>query len=244
MTQSHSRTYFPVRDEDSAGAVLQVLPLEESPAYNWELEDGGIFSSSHDQLDGWSPRREWPDRPLPGAPANTTELTSALIDKIEQDIQHLLTNLKEIGFDISLKDSSKEPVTVPIPLDSPICPICDRKFYNHYIATLHYKGKHLHQTKQKCHICSKYLTSQANLDLHVRTIHVTKNYKCRFCPAKFFKTSQECLEHMDTHGKFQKADRSSICTYCHQPKGDIKGHLAICKHNLKNKEKKGLVCPL
>ena len=105
---------FPVHNEDSTGAVLQVLPLEESTAYNWELEDGGIFSSSHDQLDGWSPKREWPDRPLPGAPPNTTELPSALKDKIEQDIQHLLTNLKETGFDISLKDSSKEPVTVPI----------------------------------------------------------------------------------------------------------------------------------
>ena len=97
---------FALSDEDSAGAVLQVLPLEESPQYNWELEDAGTFSSSHDQLDGWSPRREWPDRPLPGATPNTNELPSSLKDKIEQDIQHFLTNLKEIGFDISLKDSS------------------------------------------------------------------------------------------------------------------------------------------
>ena len=167
---------FLVHDEDSAGTVLQVLPLEESPAYNWELEDGGIFSSSHDQLDGWIPRREWPDRPLPGAPPNTNELPSSLKDKIKQNIQHLLTNLKELDLTFHSKDSSKEPVTVPIPLDSSICPICDRKFYSHYVATLRDKGKHLHQRKWKCHICGEFKTSQANSDEHIQTVHVTRNF--------------------------------------------------------------------
>ena len=48
---------------------------------------------------------------------------------------------------------------------------------------------------------------------------------------------------MDSHGRFQQADPNTVCPHCHQPKGHIKGHPSVCKHNPKNKDKEVLICP-
>ena len=48
--------------EDS---LLAVTPLQCMDDYKLEEEDPGVFSDGDDPVDKWSPRREWPDKPLP-----------------------------------------------------------------------------------------------------------------------------------------------------------------------------------
>ena len=121
---------------------------------------------------------------------------------------------------------------VPIPLGSRECPICKITFANHYSAALHYKVKHLHTTKWQCPHCHKFLTSQANLDQHVTTVHVQKKFVCTLCPGKqHFESEQELKDHMVTHSRYRAALREGkVCPYSHQKYMDLKGHKKSCKH--------------
>ena len=47
--------------EDS---LLSVAPFQCIDNYKLE-EDPGVFSDRDDPVDKWTPRREWPDKPLP-----------------------------------------------------------------------------------------------------------------------------------------------------------------------------------
>ena len=48
--------------EDS---LLSVASLQCIDNYKLEEEDPGVFSDGDDPVDKWTPRREWPDKPLP-----------------------------------------------------------------------------------------------------------------------------------------------------------------------------------
>ena len=57
--------------EDS---LLSVAPLQCIDDYKLEEEDPGVFNDEDDPVDKWTPRREWPDKPLPGKQAAPTAL--------------------------------------------------------------------------------------------------------------------------------------------------------------------------
>ena len=71
--------------EDS---LLAVTPLQCMDDYRLEEEDPGVFSDGDDPVDKWSPRREWPDKPLPvrqAAPEPQAEQANqAFIDHLMQ----------------------------------------------------------------------------------------------------------------------------------------------------------------
>ena len=73
-------SYISVHPDSHNRAVLQCEPLLESPLFNWEEEGPSVFSSSENCIDGWSPVREWPDRPLPKCAAG--ELSPKLKAKL------------------------------------------------------------------------------------------------------------------------------------------------------------------
>ena len=141
--------------------------------YNLAEEDPEVYSSFQDMPCGWSPRREWPDRPLAsGAPPQPVPSASAVGASTPEVQKQLFMSYKKqgqllqrlgVGTQQDLPHSSEKSV-IPIGMDSKFCPICERKFTSNYVAVLHYKYQHLHATKWQCQYCNSYLTSQANLD--------------------------------------------------------------------------------
>ena len=145
----------------------------KSNLYNLAEEDPEVYSSFQDMPCGWSPRREWPDRPLASGAPPQPVLSASAVGTSRPEVQKELflsykkqgQLLQRLGVDTQqdLPDSSEKSV-IPIGRDSKFCPICERKFTSNYVAVLHYKYQHLHATKWQCQYCNSYLTSQANLD--------------------------------------------------------------------------------
>ena len=132
--------------------MLAVLSLEESPLYVLGEEDPKVYVSSGETVCGWSPRREWPDRPLasgaPHRPPSTEPagIDPSLSDKLLKNYKEHGAILKELGLDPSVKDLEVTE-EIPIGKGSRFCPIFERNFTSHYVAKLHYKFQHLHKTK-------------------------------------------------------------------------------------------------
>ena len=139
---------------------------------------------------GWSPGREWSDRPLASGvspqPVPSTSAVGALTPQVQKELfisyQKQGQLLQKLGVDTQqdLPDSNEKSV-IPIGRDFKFCPICDREFTSNYVAVLHYKYQHLHATKWKCQYCNSYLTSHANLDSHIQTIHLDQNFTYQLC---------------------------------------------------------------
>ena len=131
-------SYISVHPDSHNRAVLQCEPLLESPLFNWEEEGPSVFSSSENCIDGWSPVREWPDRPLPKSAAG--ELSPKLKAKLEENLRKQVALLKSLGCDVDytvdLEQGAKQP-PVPIALGDRVCLKCGKSFYNHYLCTLH-----------------------------------------------------------------------------------------------------------
>ena len=110
---------FSVQSVSSDTAVLDVLPLEESPFFVLAEEDPKVHVSSRETVCGWSPRREWPDRPLasgvPHRPPSSEPagIDPSLSDKLLKNYKEHGAILKELGLDPSVKDLE---VTEEIPI--------------------------------------------------------------------------------------------------------------------------------
>ena len=133
--------------------------------------------------------------------------------------------LQELGLDpgtTQVEESTSD--AIPIPLDSSVCPVCNKQMSSHYRAVLHYRYRHLHRTKWYCQICNKYFTSQANLDEHEYTKHGDTQFSCYIC-----EFTSEHKRHLKTHLKSHKRYKIAksdglICEYCLHRKLDVQGH--------------------
>ena len=199
---------FSVQSDSSDTAVLAVLPLEESPLYALAEENPKVYVSSRETVCGWSPRRQWLDKPLAsGAPHRPPSLSEKLLKNYKEHG----AILKELDLDPSVKDLSVNE-EIPIEKGSRFCPTCEKNFTSHYVAKLHYKFQHLHKTKWGCAYCNSFLTSQHNLDLHMQTVHVDQNYACFLYNAVlpvakrvFFKTHGDILTHIGWYKRYNKS---------------------------------------
>ena len=74
-----------VHVEDS---LLAVAPLQCIDDYKLEEEDPGVFSDGDDPVGKWTPRKEWPDKPLPVRQAahepQAEQANQAFIDHLMQ----------------------------------------------------------------------------------------------------------------------------------------------------------------
>ena len=140
--------------------------------------------------------------------------------------------LQELGLDpgtTQVEESTSD--AIPIPLDSSVCPVCNKQMSSHYRAVLHYRYRHLHRTKWYCQICNKYFTSQANLDEHEYTKHGDTQFSCYICDF-----TSEHKRHLKTHLKSHKRYKTAksdglICEHCLHRKLDVQGHQKTCIHN-------------
>ena len=218
-------------DEDAA--VLETSELLEGPNFDWELEDPKVFHLGR-HVDGWNPMRLWPDRPLPQVPPVEVIVPgpSASEDKLKKlgDLHKKQAHLlQDLGVQVPIEDQIS---AVDIPSKSKDCTRCGQSFSSHYRAVLHFRAKHLHQTKWQCGICQKFVTSQAILENHMQVVHVDHKFKCRFCKAEsptFCQTKQELEAHMKTHKRYQRAEKH--CEYCLQVFVDVDSHEKTCRHN-------------
>ena len=89
-----------VHVEDSLLAVASLQCIDD---YKLEGEDPGVFSDGDDPVDKWTPRREWPGKPLPvrqAAPEPQAEQANqAFIDHLMQQHHMNARVLESMGFD-------------------------------------------------------------------------------------------------------------------------------------------------
>ena len=172
--------------------------------------------------------------------ATTTGCTAASSSNLNKDKLNELVSLhkqtakilKELGAvpaGVQLQESDTQKI--PIATDSRKCPVCNKTLGTHYRAVLHYKYQHLHRTKWFCKVCSRFFTSQANLDEHEYIKHAECNYVCSFCDSSF-EHEKQILCHLRKHTRYEKAVKAGvICKFCHQKRLDMAGHVKTCVHN-------------
>ena len=255
---------FPVRDDNSQGAVLQAQPPEELHGYKLEDEPANTFTAEqiHDDFRPnryWTRRRYAVDPPVRAHTATTSAQTRSAppgpapisqekVQQLAKLQKQSLGLLKELGIDlpgISVTHSSGNvPKTrdTPIPLDSVHCPKCNKSFSTHYRVMNHYRQLHLGVTKWQCELCEKYLSSQANLDEHLEWVHKKHNFKCKKC-SKYYSTKQKLTHHMSkAHHTFRKGELSEYRReFCLQVDHDVVQHAKRCKHN-RDKSKQRFPC--
>lgn len=91
------------------------------------------------------------------------------------------------------------------------CNLCDKTFRYTYMLDNHKIEEHgSKKTIVKCNECAKTFFNEANLRIHVRSVHIKeRNYQCEICGTRFFtKTDQK--RHERTHNDV----RSFCCSYC------------------------------
>lgn len=65
------------------------------------------------------------------------------------------------------------------------CEICGKVFKERSKLKRHIENRHEKLRKYECHICKKKLSSIHSVQIHVKTFHCDKAFKCSYCPRMF-----------------------------------------------------------
>lgn len=91
------------------------------------------------------------------------------------------------------------------------CNLCDKTFPYTYLLVKHKIEEHgAKKTIINCPDCGKTFFREANLNVHVRSVHIReRNYPCIVCGSRFF-TKCDQKRHENTHNDI----RTFSCSYC------------------------------
>lgn len=78
------------------------------------------------------------------------------------------------------------------------CEICGKVFRERLKLRLHIQRKHEKLKKHECSICKKKLASLDSLQIHMKSMHSTKGFKCSYCP-KTYSTELSLRYHEKKH---------------------------------------------
>ena len=144
--------------EDS---LLAAAPLQCINDYKL-AEDPGVFSDGDDPVDKWTPRREWPDKPLPvrqAAPEPQAEQANqAFIDHLMQQHHMNAWVLGSMGFDPcgEYKRAKAPSVLARVREGIATCALCKAKLSPIQSLRSHIRSRHLEESQQqfKCQQCN------------------------------------------------------------------------------------------
>ena len=188
--------------EDS---LLSVAPLQYIDNYKLEEEedDPGVFSDWDDPVDKWTPRREWPDKPVQqAAPEPQAEQTNqAFIDHLIQQHHMNARVLESIGYDPSgeFKRSKAPSVLARVREGNVTCSLCKAKLSSTQSLRCHKRSKHLEESQQqfKCQQCNVACGSAYALKVHM-SVHSASGrpHLCAVC-GKLFATVGHLNQHLE-----------------------------------------------
>ena len=228
--------YTDVKDADGnwekQDEVYPCQQLLKSTGYNLSDDDPGIYTDEED-VDGYSPRREWPDEPLPKRPSPasmpSTSSNQELIDSMLQVHHSQVEVLKSLGVDACqhYQDSRVESILNRLSSGQVNCVLCgDKNFNSTQKLRNHIKIIHLKKTKHQCNSCDKYFGDSRTLKIHKRS-HAAGGYtfQCDQCN-KSYASIGKLNEHKQSHNPAQFQCRYCKKNFAHKRNRDE--HQAAC----------------
>ena len=141
-----------VHVEDS---LLAVAPLQCINDYKLEEEDPGVFSDWDNPVDKWTPRREWPDKPLQvrqAAPEPKAEQANqAFIDHLMQQHHMNAQVLESMGCDPcgEYKKAKAPSILARVREGNVTCALCKAKLSSTQSLRSHISSRHLEESQQQ-----------------------------------------------------------------------------------------------
>ena len=143
-------------------------------------------------MDGFNPRREWPDKSLPQKqqPSTTTTIPSVQGDVVQSPLKvhHLHTDIfKSIGVGAfkEYEESRIENVLDRVTEGAKKCAVCGFQCHNTQKLRNHIKITHLVKTFHECSHCSKHLGDVTTLRIHRRECQPESAFDCKVCHKKY-----------------------------------------------------------
>ena len=171
-------------------SLLSFVPLQCIDDYKLEKEDPGVFSDGDDPVDKWTPRREWPDKPLQVKQATpepqAEQANQAFIDHLMQQHHMNARVLESMGYDPcgEFKRSKAPSVLARVRERNVTCSICKTKLSSTQSLRSHIRSKHLEESQPqfKCQQCNVACGGAYALKVHMQVHSATgRPHLCAVC---------------------------------------------------------------
>ena len=132
-------------------------PLKTVKGYSLDDENAAICSNAED-VNHFSPRREWPDKTLKKEVAQSQAPQSDETIKSLLQVHHInMDILASMGFDAcrEYRLPKVENMLARFTVGATKCSICCISCYNTQKLKNHIKSKHLKKSSHKCTVCGK-----------------------------------------------------------------------------------------